>query len=472
MITQEAVRLNGMELDGEASEGAGAAMDCGRRSFEDICRLVETLLSPGPVSGEMSEAGGIVPGLGAQKRAIIGYDEDVARFMREIGSILDEHGLRGTFDVPAWYCSEEDAVFQEVWGRGGMAQWWRPPYDVSGSAKIIGGDIYFLIDGRMRRMPQRMDKRRREQLIRAFLLLTPEERLDRDFHEIYLLDGCRVTVFKGALTKSGRDVVIFRRYVIPEYSFEEQAARGTIPHGAIPLFESMVRIGFNVAFCGSVRSAKTTFLSTWQRYEDPSLEGVMVETDPEIPLHRIMPGAPIVQLIADGDRLKQVSKNLLRSDADYFIIAEARDGIALDTAVRIARKGTGRVKMTFHTRDPLRFPEDAAVEIVRSMGGEIAETAARVAGSFDYIFHFISLSGSSRKRLKGIYEMGVSEGAAPAIHEICRYSFAGDAWIWTNHISPDKRVKGEESDPAALAAFEKQLACLSGQSGPGAECGR
>jgi hypothetical protein len=155
--------------------------------FARVCTFVENQFAEdsGNGSGESGEAGAGRFGLDAQKRAIIGYPEDVRRFLAKIAAILDEHGLRGAFEVPAWYQSEEDAVFQEVWGRAGMAEWWRAPYDQCPSAKIIGDDIFFLIDGRMRRMPQRICKHRRAQLIRGFLLLTPEERLDHDFHEIY-----------------------------------------------------------------------------------------------------------------------------------------------------------------------------------------------------------------------------------------------------------------------------------------------
>ncbi|MDR0875730.1 MAG: hypothetical protein LBN12_05930 [Clostridiales Family XIII bacterium] len=461
--------------------GTAEAAECATMNDSDfarVCVLVENLLSPddgdsAAVNTESGTAG--LPGLDAQKRAIIGYAPDVALFMRKIADILDEHGLRGAFSVPAWYASEEDAIFQEVWGRAGMAEWWRPPYDQCPSAKIIGDDIYFLVDGRMQRMPQRMSKHRRDQLIRGFLLLTPEERLDRDFHEIYLVDGCRITVYKGAMAKSGRDTIIFRRYVIPDYSFAEQAARGTIPAGAIPLFESMVRVGYNVVFCGAVRSAKTTFLATWQRCENPALEGVMVETDPEIPLHRLMPGAPVVELIADGERLRMISKNLLRSDADYFIIAEARDGFALDTAVRACRKGTGRMKMTFHTRDPRGFPEDAAVEIVRAEGGDIRETAVRVAGSFDYLFHFVSDRLTATKKLNGIFEMGIvpsytdeftEKEAARGyyLREICRHDHARDHWIWTCRIASDKKRRGLEEDAEAFEAFESGLRLLAERS--------
>ena len=128
-------------------------------------------------------------------------------------------------------------------------------------------------DGRMNLMPQTIDKHRREQLVRAFLLLTPQERLDKNFHEIYLLDGTRVTIFGGEMTKQGQDVIVFRRYVVPSYTFEEQAKRGTIPEDAIELFKAMVEFGPNIVVVGQVRSSKTTFLSTWQSYEDPALEG-------------------------------------------------------------------------------------------------------------------------------------------------------------------------------------------------------
>jgi pilus assembly protein CpaF len=310
-------------------------------------------------------------------------------------------------------------------------------------------------------MPQTIDADRREQLIRALLLRSPDERLDREFHEVYLLDGTRVTIFCGAMTKDGQDAIVFRRYIIPSYSFREQAARDTIPEASIPLFEDMVRLGYNVAFCGSVRSAKTTFLSTWQSIEDPALEGVMVETDPEIPLHKIMPGAPIVQLIADNEKLGNIAKNLLRSDADYFVFAEARDGIALDTAVRAARRGTRRMKMTFHSRDPRTFAEDVAVEIVRAMGGEIGETARRVAGSFDYIFHFAQMKPKNVTKLKGIYEMDLSDSGEIAMKEVCRYDAASNSWRWQCEIGENKRALGLEEDPEAFRSFEERLRELS-----------
>ena len=398
-----------------------------------------------------------------QKKAIIGYKNEVSYFKDKIRRLIGEYGGQATV-YPPWYGSLVEAVYHENWGLAGIAQWFGAEYGESSSAKVIGERIYFMEGGTMVLKPQTMNKDRREQLIRAFLLLTPEERLDREFHEIYLLDGTRVTIFGGNMAKAGQDTIIFRRYIIPSYTFEEQAARGTIPAAAIPLFKSMVRIGYSTAFLGAVRTAKSTFLCTWQSWEDPALEGVMVETDPEIPLHRIMPEAPVIQLLADNEKLKSISKNLLRSDADYFILAEARDGAALDTAVRIACKGTKRMKLTFHTRNPLDFPLEAATEIVKATGGDLKLTMQKVAQSFDYLFHFVQLADKSRKRLRGIYEMSFDrETQEISIVPICRYDYEKDGWSFYAQIGREKEEYGMEEAPRQFQEMKRVLEELSGR---------
>ncbi len=426
--------------------------------YGDFYRLCSRVREVFTSDWENRESSGAT--LNMQKRAIIGYEKEKNHFLDRIRTIIGAEKAEYT-SFPPWYDSLDAGIYHENWGMAGIAEWFRPEWSSSSSAKIIGEDIYFLEEGRMVRKPQKIGRERLQQLIRAFLLLTPEERMDKDYHESYLLDGTRVTVFTEPMAKKGRPSVIFRRYVIPSLSFEEQARRGTIPFEAIPLFKTMVRIGFNVAFLGAVRTAKTTFLSTWQSYEDPSLEGVMVETDPEIPLHRLLPGAPILQLIADGDRLLKISKNLLRSDADYFILAEARDGIALDTAVRVAAKGTKRMKITFHSRLPRSFPLEAATEIVKSTGGDMELTMKQVASSFDYLFHFIQLADKRKKRLKGIYQMSVSRNGSINIKDICSYDPLADLWRFKNVIGASQAEYAREADPEALEIMRAELAELS-----------
>ena len=431
-----------------------AQQGCGYDSFSALCADIKA-----DILGRWSSPDGESGAADIQKRAIIGYEKEKAYFMELILEAAGRLGALGTAHPP-WYTDLAEAVYQENWGFAGLSEWFGPEYAQSSSAKIIADRIYFMKDGRMRLMPQRMERERFDQLVRAVLLLTPSERMDRSYYELYLLDGTRVTVYTEPLAKGGQPCMVLRRYIIPRLTLSEQAKRGTIPEAAIPLFEVMVRIGFNVVFLGAVRTAKTTFLATWQALEDPSLEGVVVETDPEIPMHRILPGAPVMQLIADGQRLSGITKNLLRSDADYFILAEARDGTALDTAVRLASKGTKRLKMTFHSRRPDRFPYEAASEIVKSCGGDFERAAEAAASSFDYIFHFVQPSDRSRKRLDGIYQMELCGDGKIRIEPVCSYDRAEERWVFRNIIGQTQERFAAER-PEDFAEMRRLLSELS-----------
>jgi pilus assembly protein CpaF len=343
-----------------------------------------------------------------------------------------------------------------------MSEWFGESHINSSSAKIVGNNIYFLIDGVDVLMPQNISDDRRAQLVKKLLSIKPDERGDKDYHEIQLLDEIRITIYNEGMSKRGQDAIVFRRYTVPRYSFEEQEKRGTISKEVIPLFIEMIKQGFNIAITGPVRSAKSTFLATWQSYEDPTLEGVMIETSPEIPLHKIMPGAPIIQLIADFEKLRTITKPLLRSDADYLIMAEARDGIALDIAVKIANKGTRRCKMTFHNRNPLDFPEDVALEIVKMEGGDLQLISQKVAKSIDYIFHFKQLRDKTKKRLDSIHELTYDRSNGEIIMtELCRHDAENDCWKFRYHISDDKEREGRVEDNGAFEKFSEILSGLA-----------
>lgn len=438
-----------------SSENEKAA---GNWDFRKLCERVKELFD----LAWRSEFSDMETALRIQKKAIIGYENEVSYFLNRIKGFVSELGCQGV-EFPSWYDSLEKGIYHENWGLCGLAEWFGEEHARSSSAKIIGDRVYFLEKGRMILKPQRISFERRQQMVRAFLLGSPDERMDSDVYEVYLLDGTRVTVFRGSMTKAGQDVMIFRRYILPVFTFEEQVARKTIPAEAAELFRNMVKLGYNVVFSGAVRTSKSSFLSTWQSYEDPCLEGVMVETDPEIRMHELMPEAPVVQLIADGKELEGIVKRLLRSDADYFIIAEARDGIAVDTAVKTASKGNRRLKMTFHERQPCDFCHDAAAEIVKSLGGDLGMTARAVAKSFDYIFHFIQLRDKSQKRLRSIHEITYDEaGGVVRYRPVLEYDIGSDSWKWYSGISGEKVRDGMDEDAGVFERFRSILQELGG----------
>lgn len=392
-----------------------------------------------------------------QKKAIIGYRQEVNFFKSKINEYLKKNGLQHEWHPP-WYHDLTTAIFHENWGLAGIAQW--KEMQNSTSAKIIGERIYYLIDGKMVLQEQRIAKDRLKQLRKALLLRNPEIRLDKKYAEVYMLDGTRITIFDEGLGKE--PVVVFRKYIIENYTLEEQAKRRTIPYEAIPMFKAKIKLGYNVNFIGPVRSGKTTFLETWQSYEDPSLEGIMVETDPEIPLHLIMPKAPIIQVVADGEKLKHIIKPLMRADGDYLIMAEARDAVALYIALKVTTKGTRRVKSTFHTSDATDFVYDAANEIVQEFGGELWPTVIKVAKGYHYLYEFVQLKDKSEKRLKGVYEIRYNPTTFEiTIHQIMKYNFQKDDWCYKYDIGTDKEEIALQEDVEAFKIFQNELKKLA-----------
>lgn len=383
-----------------------------------------------------------------EKNAIIGEETETAFYKEKIRAILLENKLADS-GYPSWYPNLPEAVFAELYGLSGLAGW---AYDMedrllySSSAKLIGDRLYYFIDGRCQLQPQRIGRKRRDQLKRALLLSTPAERLEYGFHEVYLHNGIRITIYSGHRTKEGQDVMVFRKYVLENYTFQELADRGTLPEEAIPLFLSMIRAGFNILISGQVRSGKTTFLRVWQSHEDQTLEGLAIATDPETPWHVIMPDAPIIQLIADGDELKEMSKALLRGDNDYVILEEMRDAAAFSLALDITSSGTMRSKVTVHDDSGINVPYKMASKIVDAYGGSLREHIAQAYKNFDYVFEFCqNTENRGKKVLKGILEM-VYDPVNDEIRAtyICRYDFESERWEWNWHLDHINAEKNPE----------------------------
>lgn len=402
--------------------------------------------------------------LSRQKNAILGFSEEVSYYKDKVKDIINKEGFTNSW-YPSWYISIEDAIYNEILGFGGLAEWFEgrsTELANSSSAKSIGDRIYFMINGELVLQPQKMTKERRKQLRRALLLANPEKRENEIYHEVKLQNETRVTIYNEGLAKKDQDCIVYRKPFVQNYTFEEQAERHTIPFEAIPLLKSAVKIGFNVAFIGAVRTAKSTFLATWQSYENRKLEGAMVETEDEIPLHKIMEDAPIMQFVVKDSDLQFLIKKLMRSDADYIIMAEARDGHELNTASKLANKGTRREKITYHIIDPLDFCYDVASEIVTSYGGDLGMQIIKVAKSFHYLFHFIQLADRSKKRLKAIWEIRYDlKKRQITMHQICKYDYENDDWTWAFDLGEDKRDIGHEENPEALKDFERELRALA-----------
>ena len=200
----------------------------------------------------------------------------------------------------------------------------------------------------------------------------------------------------------------------------------------------------NVLITGPVRSGKTTFLQIWQQEEDPTLEGLAVATDPETPWHKIMPNAPLMQLIADGKDLDRLTKSLMRGDNDYILLEEMRDAAAYHLALEITATGTRRSKATIHDGSSVNIPYKIASAVHEKYGGNLQSLISQVFRSFQLVFRFApEYPDRSRKRLQNIsaycYDM---ETDRVSVHELCRYQPETKKWCWKADFAWAEHVDG------------------------------
>ena len=397
-----------------------------------------------------------------EKKAMMGFESEMKFYKEKIRMILSERNLLEQWH-PAWYPDLTEGVFAELYGLAGLAPWaydMTEAYRKSSSAKLIGDRLYCLIDGKVELQPQRISGRRREQLKRTLLLATPHERLEYGFHEVYLRNGIRITIYSGSRTKPDQEIMVFRKYILEKLDFKSLVEKKTIPAGAVPLFLAMIEAGLNVLFAGQVRSGKTTFLQIWQRHERSDLEGLALATDAETPWHEIMPEAPLMQLIADGKELEEMTKSLLRGDNDYLLMEEMRDGTAFRMALDMTSTGTRRCKATIHERDGVNIPYRMASKIRERYGGDEQQLIAQVFQNFDYVIELCQDSvDKSRKIMKGILEYGYDETRNLVFcRRVCAYDFENGIWTWNERGGESKLKKYPEERPKlekVRAVFKK-----------------
>ena len=386
--------------------------------------------------------------LSREKKAIMGYEEETAYYKSRIDDIINSYPEYKNTIVPPWYKTLSEGIFAELYGLSGLEPWAynrTEDYKHSSSAKLIGDKLYCLIDGRSQLQPQRISKARRQQLKRALLMATPRERIETGFHEVYLHNGIRITIYSGERTKEGEDIMIFRKYLLTELTFEKLAGLGTIPSDAVELFKVMVKIGFNVLFAGQVRSGTTTFMQVWQRYEDKTLEGLAIATDPETPWHIMMNDTPIMQLIADDKDLEELYKYLLRGDCDYILLEEMRDAAAFKIAMDITSSGTMRSKATIHAADPQDIPFKMASAIISRYGGNFKGIISQIFRNFNYVIELCQMPGSRNKKILNSiseYRYDINRDRV-SIHYICKLDWETGKWMWKFDMGEDKKNMGK-----------------------------
>src|SRR5690606_2964674 len=116
--------------------------------------------------------------------------------------------------------------------------------------------------------------------------------------------------------------IVFRRFVVNKFSFEEQAKKKTIAEQDIPLFRILAKARLNVIIAGHVESGKSTMLKTMYAERPKDLVSLLIEEHPESFLKRDFPDRLVHEFSIKDQEIEKTLRTILRFDHDYVIMQE------------------------------------------------------------------------------------------------------------------------------------------------------
>ncbi|HET7628046.1 MAG TPA: ATPase, T2SS/T4P/T4SS family [Bacillales bacterium] len=389
-------------------------------------------------------------------QAMIGKAEAESVLTAEIEGYLRDENFLGVQDFPEFYETIAEACFHEIYRFGSFAKWRKYPDSPSGV--IQGDEIWFLVDGKFQRQEERLrDQLHVHEIIRSFSLKHKGLRINENHPEAEfdMDDGTRVKVVVPP--RSYRPTIIFRRFVIRRFSFEQQAKKNTIPLEDVSLYRLLAKLPLNTVVAGRVQSGKSTFLKTIYAEREPHLVAVLIETNPESFLKRDFPDRLVHDFYTSDGNIHQVIRDALRTDHDYIIVQEVR-GIEAEGAIAGTERGTTGLLMSYHITNPKNTPKQLARHIIdefprRSEDREIK----RIAEQLDLGITMTSLK-NNEKRVTSVYEMCYDEELEQAwINYLILYDAKTNTWTYNAGLSESLARKMRNLDESLYESFIRLL---------------
>ena len=381
-----------------------------------------------------------------EHKARIGEPESRNMLLADIEEFIRTENLQN-IEYPSIFPSLSRAIFEYIYGFGLFYKWNLYPY--SPSAKIVGKEIWFKIDGKFIKQEEEFESV--DEVMGIILLfsqsnpnfsITPHNPQG----ELDLADGTRVTITIPPRTLV--PTIVFRRFIVSKFSFEEQAKRNTIAEDDVPLFKLLAKIPLNVVIAGHVESGKSTMLKTFYSERPKDLTAILIEGHPESYLKRDFPERLVHEFSIRDDELQKVLRTILRFDHDFVIMQEVR-GIEAEAAIDGASRGATGLLMTYHVTEPSKVPEQLAQHIVDAYPNrKYVNEVRRVAQTLHLGVTMETFPGNI-KRVTSVYE-------------IC-YDFNTDkAWInYLIHLNPESHeweYNGNISDSLKEYLMKKEHA--------------
>lgn len=401
-----------------------------------------------------------------EHNAILGDKEAEIIMTGEIQDYLREHNLLGS-QYPKVYPTLEKGIFLEIYAFGVFHAWDNQPD--SPSAMIIGKEIWFKINGEF--ILQEVCLRDEEHIYEIFRALkVANKQLNiseaNPVAEIDMKDGTRLELIHPP--RSYKPTIAFRKYILNDFSFPEQARRKTIADEDVSFFEDLSSLYLNTIIAGHVESGKSTFLKTMYGSRDPKKVSVLIESYPETYLKRDFPNRLVHELYVgkEGD-IKGVFRVALKLDHDFLIIQEVR-GIEAEGAIMGTERGSSGLLMTYHITDPYKTAEQLAQHIVdefpnRKLSNEIRRISKQL--DLGITLANITIDGINTKKVTSVYEICYDYEQDKAwINYLIKYNKDTNEWLYNTNISEQLKEKLYSKDELRAKRFLDHLETRAYQS--------
>jgi pilus assembly protein CpaF len=368
-----------------------------------------------------------------EHQATVGDTEAETYLMNEIDDFLKSEQIIN-IEYPSCFNSLSHAIFHEIYRFGIFYRWFT--IDNSPSAMIQGKEIWYKINGEFEKQhDELLDEEQVSEIIRALAKANKGLKVSEQNPEaeVEMKDGTRVTI--AVPPRAHKPTIIFRRFLVNNFSFKEQAKRGTIAQEDIPLWKDLANSLLNTIIAGEVESGKSTFQKTIYSERNPKLVACLIEPTPESYYKRDFPERLVHEFYSRGSDINDVIRLVLRVDHNYLIVAEVR-GYEAEGAISGTERGTRGLLMTYHITDPEKTPEQLAQHIVdvypnRRLVNEIR----RIAKQLD-IGITMKTFENNQKRVTSMYEICYSyENDSAWINYLMLYNKDTDSWEYNNNIS-------------------------------------
>jgi len=432
-----------------------------RKNFEEVCQTVKKHLDKTLVEGhDDSTNKDSAEWLEHQHNAIIGDPKAIQYVTSRIEDAVKELNISPDTEFPPYFDDLYEAIFHAKWGRQILQKWYH--YPESEAAVITGTELWLDIDGQFVKQSEEFDSREHVwDIIEAFKMKDENAVVNAKNPELEIdyADGTRVTII---IPPRSRDYfVIFRRFVVNNFTLEEQASMNTITEKDVPLFRSMARLMLNTFIAGRVRSAKTTFLKTLIQERSPDYIVGCLEKHFELALKLHMPERLFAEFQSTEGELHKTVPRLLRVEHDYIVIGECRSK-EFEGAMQACERGERGLLSTYHITKPSRFVPQIARHLCDEYPNRRPEMEVeRVADNIDVVITMTTGRNRSHKLVKSVSEIIWDDEKKEYHHrDWIRYNYETGSYEYCAAISPSlKELMYEESKEDAdrfISLLEKR----------------